>query len=277
MNKDPFSTVAARRDSSLNGMKRTFAEYTGGILLTVCLLFTAALPLVVLRLVNPFSAEFFVNTAYTGLTSYLAYLIFLPEGKRAEEGRGVYPAVTERLAAFSAYLREHGLSAFVDYCKTVAERECEQRRRAYLLRYTCEGALCSERSLRRARRRAARMRVRPIHPSLILCGEGAPSLSSVGRRRLSYGARSALMRPPLVLGMAILLSSVSILPAAAGGIEVLVRILSGLFSVTTAAFAGYAAGCGEVRYRIGVAESKILFLCGFCEETGLSLPPNVTE
>ncbi len=269
MSRDLFTLAAEGGDRAAGAARRTLAEHTGGILLVFCLLLTAAIPLVLLEIVNPFSPEFFMRTAYTGLSSYLAYLLFLPEGKRsAAASEADYRRSGERLTALSEAVRHGHLASFFDFCHRAAEAEAERRREALMSLASAEAL--SERQRRRARRRAARLRAVPISPARILCGEGQGEVNDVGRRHLSYGARSALFRPFLILGTAILFSSVNFLPGAAPDAATAVRILAGLFGVTMAAFAGYAAGCGEIRYLTADRRRRILFLSSFFEEQGLS-------
>ena len=110
--RDLFSALADKRESSMLLVKRSLADFTGGILLTVCVLLTALFPLVALRLVNPFSPEFFVNTAYTCCSSYLSYLLFFPEGKRAEAARNrLFIEGEERLILLSSPIKASFLSA----------------------------------------------------------------------------------------------------------------------------------------------------------------------
>lgn len=262
MSDDPFLLLADRHDRLRKVAGRTLAEHTGGILLTVCLVLTAALPLVILELVNPFSEEFLLRTAYTLLTSTLCYLLFLPEGRRTGELRDpAFPAARERLAALSATVRGGRLAAFCDFCRRVSEREADARRKSLLA-----AAEADPRRARRLRRRAARLRARPISPTLVLCGEGTGEMSDVGRRHAAPGLRGALLRPIAVLGSSILLSSVTVLPGAALDTATAVRILAGLFGVVTAAFTGYSAGLAASRSELAAAERRILFLTSFCEE-----------
>ena len=274
---DPFLLIAERRDAAVVRMRREFSEYTGGLLLTVCIVLTALCPLVALRLVNPFSPEFFVNTAYTGISSYLAYLLFFPEGKRVEEKRNrLNLEANERLSRLSAPIRAGYFSRFVAYCRERTEEERSAAQRRYLARHGAgdeESRLAlGKRRLRRILRRAARIRVLPIDPARILCAEGNTPLSDVGRRRLSYGARAMLARPPILLAGTVLLSSVMVFPSDVTGLSAAVKILSAVVGVMTAAFSGYAAGCGEIRYRGGLAERKCLFLAAFYENSGLPMP-----
>lgn len=268
MSRDLFSLAAEGSDRATLTAKRTLAEHTGGILLVFCLLLTAAIPLVLLEIVNPFSPEFFMRTAYTGLSSYLAYLLFLPEGKRSAATEESYRQSGERLRALSETVRHGHLASFFEYCRRVSEAEAERRREA--LRELTKAEALSERERCRLMRRAARVRAVPISPARILCGEGRGEVNDVGRRHLSYGARSALLRPFLILGTAILFSSVNFLPGAAPDAATAVRILAGLFGVTMAAFAGYTAGCGEIRHQTADCHRRILFLSSFFEEQGLS-------
>ncbi len=265
MKNDVFTVLADGHERASLTARRTLADHTGMLLLGVCLLLTAALPLVLLEVINPFSPEFFMRTAYTGISSYLSYLLFLPEGKRSAVLReSGYATATARLAALSEAVRQGQLAAFAAFCRRVAEREAEERRSELLSAAVAEGY--PKRRQRRARRLAARVRVRPISPARVLCGGEAGEVNDVGRRHLSYGAKSALLRPFLILGSALLFSSVSILPGAAPDAATAVRILVGMFGVTMAAFAGYTAGCAEIRYETALAERRILFLSSFFEE-----------
>ncbi len=260
---DPFLLLADRHDRLRTTAGRTLAEHTGGILLSVCLVLTAALPLVVLELVNPFSEQFLLRTAYTVLTSTLSYLLFLPEGRRTGQLRDpAFAHAEERLAALSALVRGGQLAAFCDFCRRVSEREHAARRASLLA--VAEG---DPRRARRAGRRAARLRPRPISPTLVLCGEGGGEMSDVGRRHAARGLRGVLIRPIAVLGSSILFSSVTVLPGAALDAATAVRILSGLFGVVMAAFAGYSAGLAASRAELASTERRILFLSAFCEET----------
>ena len=264
MGSDLFSVLAEGQARVGLSAKRTLADHTGMLLLGACLLLTAALPLVFLEVINPFSPAFFMRTAYTGLSSYLSYLLFLPEGKRSAILREAsYTAASERLAALSERVREGRLARFAAYCQRTALREAERRRAELLAISEADGYPKGRR--RRARRLAGRVRVRPISPARVLCGGEAGEVSDVGRRHLSYGARSARARPFLILGSALLFSSVNILPGAAPDAATAVRILVGMFGVTMAAFAGYTAGVGQIRYETALAERRILFLSSFLE------------
>jgi hypothetical protein len=262
MSRDPFVLLANEREDAFRTVRRTLGDHSGAILLSVCVLLTAALPLVILELANPFSAEFFMRTAYTGLTSYLCYLLFLPEGKRGEIGcNPAYGKTAERLDRLAAAVRAGLLSAFAVFCRETAAREAEERRQEYLSLHTGEGGEPSA----RCKRHALRIHPRPISPTRILCGAGRGRLSDAGRRHLSASARGAILRPVLILGTAILFSSVSILPGAGLDLATAVRILCGILGVTMAAFAGYTAGACQVREEITAAEHRILFLSSFLE------------
>lgn len=264
---DPFLLMAEREEHLRGTVRRTLGEHTGGVLLLACLLLTAALPLVVLRLVNPFSEGFLLRTAYTALTSTLAYLLFIPEGRRGVRLRESMVATAEkRLAALSSLVREGHLTAFCEFCHAVGERETAAAQRA-LLASAGEG---EGRRARAARRRAARLRVRPVSPSLVLCGEGRRELGDVGRRHPSFAVRGAILRPLTVLASSLLFSSVCILPGAPLTAATAVEILTGLFGVVMAAFAGYAAGGAAERCTLAVTERRILFLSSFLEEAGIS-------
>lgn len=265
---DPFTLLAEGEERARGAVRRTIGEHTGGILLLGCLLLTAALPLVVLQPVNPFSEGFWLRTAYTLLTSTLAYLLFVPEGQRAERRRA--HAVTEaeeRLDRLSALVRGGHLADFCAYCRTVAERELAAAREALLAIGEEEG-----RRARAARRRAARLRLRPLSPSRILCGAGSAEMSDVGRRHSTGLARGALLRPVTVLLSSLLFSSVTVLPGAPLTVTTAIEILSGLFGVVMAAFAGYAAGGAGVRASLAPLSRRILFLSSFLEERGIPLP-----
>lgn len=268
MSRDAFTVLAEGQDEWKRAARRTLAEHTGGILLCICLTLTALLPLVVLELVNPFSPAFFLQTAYSAVTSTLCYLLFLPEGARSEsEHDGIFKKIEERLAALSAIVRNGHLAAFSAYCTHVAEAECREERDALLLRAAIGG-----RKGRRLSRRAERTAPRRIFPTLILVGDGAARLNDVGRRGIPYGTRAAIMRPFLVLATATLFSSVAVLPGATPDAATAVRIITGLFGVTMAAFAGYTAGRARARAELGRSERRILFLAGFCEKEGIPLP-----
>ncbi len=264
--RDPFSLLAEQNGRARSALRRTLGEYTGGLLLTACLLLTAVLPLVVLRLVNPFSASFLLRTAYAALTSTLSYLVFLPEGRRAEEKRDASFAETEeRLSRLSRFVRLGHLASFSLYCREAAERECEERREALLA-----AAEAEPRRARRLRRRARRLRPCPISPALVLCREGRGEVNSVGRRGGTGLCRAALLRPLFVLLSSLLFSSVMVLPGEALDTSTAVQILSGLFGVTMAAFAGFSAGGAQAKSLLGMTERRILFLSSFCEEKGLN-------
>lgn len=269
MSRDPFTLLADGQDEWKRAARRTLAEHTGGILLCICLGLTALLPLVVLQLVNPFSPEFFLRTAYSALSSTLCYLLFVPEGARSErEHDPAFLQIEERLSALSGIVRGGYLAAFSAYCTHIAEEECREEREALLLKASALG----DRKKARLCRRAARLSPKRIYPTLVLVGEGVARLSDVGRRGIPYGTRSALLRPVLILLSATLFSSVAVLPGAAPDAATAVRIITGLFGISMAAFAGYTAGRARARAELGKKERRILFLSGFCERERILLP-----
>ncbi len=273
---DLFTILADKKEKTALTLRRSFADFTGGILLTICILLTAVYPLVALRLINPLSPEFFVNTAYTGISSYLAYLLFFPEGKRAESSRNsLFIEGETRLLALSFPVKSAHLAAFTTFCQRRSEEELSEKKQRFLEKHGFFGEgenRPSERKKARLVRRAERLRLAPIEPSLILCKEGDMKLSGVGRPQLSYGRRAALLRPPMLLLSSLLFSSIAILPGGGIGFAVLVKILSGVFGVTMAAFAGYSAGCSDIRWQSGLTERKLLFLASFYQEAGIPLP-----
>lgn len=270
MSRDPFTLLADGQDALRRTARRSLAEHTGGILLCICLALTALFPLVALELVNPFSQEFFLRTACSATTSTLCYLLFLPEGSRTESLHDTaFAALEERLSRLSAVVRSGHLAAFSAYCVAVAAEE--QRERQEMLRLRAE-AIGGRRG-RRLLRRAERISPHRIYPTLILVGEGAASINAVGRRGIPYGTRSAILRPILVLVGATLFSAVAILPGAPPNAATAVRIVTGLFSVTTAAFAGYTAGRAQARAALGCKERRILFLSAFCEANAIPTAP----
>lgn len=264
MSRDPIALLAGCGDSGKTAVRRTLAEHTGTVLLCACIALTAALPLVVLQLVNPFSPDFFLRTAYTLLTSTLTYILFLPEGRRCEAG--TQSPLTEagaRLELLSRRVREGQLAAFGEFCQRVAAKECEEARKALLARATL---LPEGRARRRLSRRAERLTPRAIYPTLILVGAGAGSLSEVGRRHLPYGTLGAILRPVTVLVSGILFSSVTVVPGATLDAATAVQILSGILGVATAAFAGFSAGRTNAHHELAHRERRILFLTSFLEE-----------
>ena len=269
MSRDPFTLLADGQDEWKRAARRTLAEHTGGILLCICLTLTALLPLVVLEVINPFSPEFFLRTAYSALTSTLCYLLFLPEGARGERERDIaFSETGDRLSRLSAIVRGGHLAAFSAYCIAAAKAECEEERERLGLRAAAIGGRRAKRLLARA----ARIAPHRIYPTLILVGEGAARLNDVGRRTVPYGTGGALLRPILVLATATLFSSVAVLPGAAPDAATAVRIITGLFGVSMAAFAGYTAGRTRARAELGRYERRILFLSGFCERERIPLP-----
>ncbi len=267
MSRDAFSLLSEREQSIKAGARRTLGEHMGVILLIICLVLTAVLPLVVLELVNPFSEAFLLRTAYTALTSTLAYLLFIPEGKRAEwrQNTALLEA-RERASTLSSLVREGHLADFTLFCKSESERVlCE--RRAYLLSLA-EGEKGGE---GRLKRRARRLSVRAVTPSLVLYGNERSEPFAVGAERRGQGLLRALLRPIPVILSSLLFSSVVILPGAALDAATAVRILSGLFGVVTAAFAGFAAGGESARSELSRLEGRILFLSSFLEREGLAV------
>ena len=264
MSRDPIALLADCRDNGRLAVRRSLSEHTGTVLLCACIALTAALPLVVLRVVNPFSADFFLRTAYTLLTSTHAYILFIPEGRRCEVGRlSALSQAEAQLEALSRRVREGRLADFGDFCKRVAIRERDEARDALLARASL---LPEGRAKGRLTRRAERMTPRTISPTLILVGAGRGALSDVGRRHLPSGTAGAILRPFLVLLGAILLSSVTVLPGAALDAATAVEILSGILGVTTAAFAGFSAGRTAARHTLAETERRVLFLTAFLEE-----------
>lgn len=269
MSRDPFTLLAEGQDEWKRAARRTLAEHTGGILLCICLTLTALFPLVVLEVINPFSPEFFLRTAYNALTSTLCYLLFLPEGVRGERERDrAFTETADRLERLSATVRGGHLAAFSAYCMAAAKAECEEERERIRLRAAALGG----RREKRLSARAERLAPHRIYPTLILVGEGAARLNDVGRRTVPYGTGGALLRPILVLATATLFSSVAVLPGAAPDAATAVRIITGLFGVSMAAFAGYTAGRTRARAELGRCERRILFLSGFCEKERIPLP-----
>ncbi len=261
MSRDAFSILSEREGVLKAEVKRTLGEHMGSILLGVCLVLTAVLPLVVLELVNPFSEAFLLRTAYTVLTSTLSYLLFIPEGRRVEwRQNSALGEASARLGRLSAAVREGHLAEFSLFCKSEAEGELSRRRAALLA-----GSEGDPKRARRMARRVARLRLRAISPALVLCGEEASELSEVGRRVPLRGVRRVLLRPIPVLLSSLLFSSVVILPGAALDAATAVRILSGLFGVVTAAFTGFTAGREGARCELGRLEGRILFLSSFFE------------
>lgn len=267
--RDPFLTLAERHSALRGAAGRTFSEYTGVILLAVCLLLTAALPLVVLRVENPFSEEFLLRTAYTVLTSTLCYLLFLPEGRRAERRRDpAFSEVEEKLRTLSLAVREGHLSAFYDYCHALGEAKWARRREAALAR----AALKEGRHAGRLRLRAERLRVRPLSPVQILCGEGRGEPEELSRHPCPRALVGAFLRPLAILVSSLLFSSVTILPGEPLSAATAVRILSGLFGVTMAAFAGYTAGAAAAREELPRLWQRAMLLTAFFE----GKPPKAT-
>lgn len=265
MSRDPLSILAEGHDAGRAAVRRSLSEHTGTVLLCACIALTAALPLVVLRIVNPFSPDFFLRTAYTLLTSTLAYILFLPEGRRCEAGHlSGLEAATAQLDTLSRRVREGRLAAFSDFCRRVSERERDEARAALLAR---AGLLPEGRRRRRLCRRAERLTPRRLSPTLVLIGAGRGALSDVGRRHLPYGTLGALLRPVTVLMSAVLFSSVTVLPGAALNAATAVQILSGVLGVTTAAFAGFSAGRTNARRALAETERRVLFLTSFFEES----------
>ena len=267
MSRDTFSLLSEREQAARLTAKRTLGEHMSGILLGICLVLTAVLPLVVLRLVNPFSEGFLIRTAYTALTSTLTYLLFIPEGKRAEwRHNSALTEAQDRLRALSSMVRAGHLSDFSLFCQGESERALEKERSALLSLSEADTGRA-----RRLRKRAERLRLCRISPALVLFGEEAGAHAELTDRQRGRNILSALCRPIPVLFSSLLFSSVVILPGAAPDAATAVRILTGLFGVATAAFAGFAAGGESARGELRRLRARILFLSSFCEEKGIAV------
>jgi hypothetical protein len=207
--------------------------------------------------------------------------LFFPEGKKAEGKRNrFFIKGEEKLLTLSLPIREEFLFAFSRFCERKSLEELEKRKKRFLTAhgYTEEKETDEKRKRRRRARllrRKERLPLRPIEPSLILCKDTGMPIGDVGRPHLSYGTRAALSRPPLLLFGSLLLSSVAILPGGPLDFAALVKILSGVFGVTMAAFSGYSAGCHAIRWESGINERRILFLSSFYQEEGIEIPKEI--
>ncbi len=282
---DAWQAANRLGESTAERARRGFGEYVNEICLAVCILFTVAIPLVTVQFVNPLSTEFLANTVYMAISTYTCYLVFIPSGKRDELAASKYTGkeVWERLCD---KIRDGAMiSKFCAYCESESERERRERVRrlaaeAYIEsdRYFSFFAPMKKGELRTELReeritkeqyrllcRALAQRQKPISPALILSSAREININDVGRKRLSYEQTAAIRKPFLILLTSMSLACAVLVPTNTFGVAVVVSIISRIFGICMASFAGYNVGVRQIRWENSRIDGRILFLKKFLE------------
>ena len=273
-----------------NKAKKLFSDYLNGLILTVCIAFTIALPLVTIKVVNPFSLEFLANTVYNIISTYLCYVLFIPQGKKDELKRNTVYA--ERLADFKkicAQLRTNKmLSSFVEYCRDLPDEKRKDRRKLYVnnaciewdvylekyshLRvkedfkpYLKSKELCRQ-QVKWLMKANNRIDIKPINPSLILTEINGNVLDDVGTQQLTYEQIAKVKQPVQLAVMSIVLSSAVLVPTNAVGIGVVITIIIRILGVCIASFSGFSVGAGQIRWENDQIQLKRTFIDIFLEK-----------
>ncbi|MBR2339404.1 MAG: hypothetical protein IKA74_01065 [Clostridia bacterium] len=284
---DAWGAAQRLSNSAADRVRRSFGDYVNEICLAVCIIFTVAIPLVTVRFVNPLSPEFLANTVYMVISTYTCYLVFIPSGKRDELANGGYNGNTVWEALCDKIREGSMITEFCAYCEREAQREAKDSalrlaslacidgqkylsvyapmKKAQLKQELSAGRITKEQY--RILRRANSQRVRPISASLILSRAKEVSINDAGRKSLSYEQSAAMRKPFLILISSVSLACAVLIPTKTFGVAVIVSIISRIFGICMASFAGYNVGVRQIRWENARTDGKILFIRKFLERT----------
>lgn len=271
-------------------IKHGVGAYLNEIMLLACVALTVLVPLVSISFINPFSAEFIANTVYMAISTYICYLVFIPSGKRdGVSANRKYSETVTLWESLCAKIKDRMmLSDFCEYCRAETENERkEQIKRkvngacidyeVYCEKYAGRSRFelnalvrCGElkKEQMRAIMRAGKIKVNPISPGILISASHDENINDAGRRKMSYEQQCAVTKPIAILVSSLTFASAVLIPTNSIGIGIAVTVVSRIFGICMASFAGYSVGVNEIKWESERKEGKILFIERFFERCG---------
>ena len=285
---ETYSDLAAAGRKAEGAIKRTIKEFYPYFILFFDIVFTVSSTFFTGAVVNPFSAQFFINLATSITTTMLCYTCYLGYGERRE--KETMPGFSEnwaRWASLSRTVRADKQEEFNAFClrQVTEEREGKRREiienrttisyRTYLEKYRtmtkkqlsdlARAGTLSQSDARAILRANGKIRVRPIRPLLILCGTRSGSLNDAGRSGVSYTALSLVSRPVMMLIVSAVLNMFTGTFTGLADGSTIFRMIYQVLMIVLASMTGYAAGGKNVAKESDRVKARTLFLERFLE------------
>ena len=286
---ETYGNIAHATADFKTKLVNTFRENFALIILVFNIIVRIALELFDTSVGNPFNVDFFIKLGTDIATTMFCYCCFISYGHKIE--KNIMPGYKEnctKWSAMSGTVRNSMSSLFTEFCRTAADEEREERRRAIIVNHTMIPweTFCNEwrgktkklvrQSVKKGiisyhdaffiNRANGIIRVKPINPVLILCGVKISSLNDAGRDGFKPSTISAISRP---LTMFILNACIEMLHGAWRGISTGEEIYNMIFSVLMiiiASVMGYSAGVNSARKEHDKIKGRIFFIEKFLEK-----------
>jgi len=285
-----INDASQKKEEIVQEIVRTRFTWLPRATLALSILLTVLVGTVVLRLVNPFSEDFIVNTMTTVLPSFFTFVIFsvIYKWKDMAENK-LYASWIGEWSKKSNEVRDKKKEgAFVEYCKRKVEEEKEEIFHARLETalispedYRAKYAMMTRRQLKKEMK-AGRLekkqykilasltkpiKVKPVQSSLILRGVERGNVNDAGRA--TGGAMRYKYLSKIAWSIASVIVVSSLIPTISEDFAFLPFIFSAVirvFSVTMSAFTGAFNGIDAVTDMTNKIKLRTMYIEVFLEE-----------
>ena len=288
-NSNVFTEINSGKDKVSGAIKRTIKAYLPYIILALSIAFRIVIRLYDTKIVNPFTAVFWIDTMTSCVTTIFCYIVFIPLGEENEKLSSPSYATNCKLwTELSGKIRLDGLLAtFRKYCVAQREEERIDKRNAYILNDTAlsleeyeeKYAALSDEELKKLyesgelakdeykaiKHANGKISVKPINSVLILSGVAKATYNDAGRDEPSFILTWLAKRPFMMILMSIMLNGVSAAFVGLSGYSVIYDMVIDSLCIIVAAVVGYGAGQQAIRHREDKIKTRILFIESFLE------------
>lgn len=272
--------------------KKVIQKYLIYIVLLFNIAVRVVLELYQVGFLNPFTISFVLELIVSTITTFIAYISFIPLGKSDELKRNT--SIEENVALWSNLsesVRRGYNDLFRFFCHEQIEYERKEAReliignntlisyktyeekyigksKSHIKSLVKKGELTKKEAnaINRANGHGAfnPTRVKPINPIIILSGVRKRTINDAGRSNSSYIAKWLAKRPIMIFLSTTALNTIS--TTFIGTENAVLEILLAIMSIVLASVCGYSAGQEDVREQNERVLSRILFLSLFEEK-----------
>lgn len=291
-NNNLYLDLSDGKNNMLAKGKKVIQKYLIYIVLLFNIAVRVVLELYQVGFLNPFTISFILELIVSTITTFIAYICFIPFGKTDELKRNVSIGDNLKLwSNLSEAVRKGCNDLFRFFCREQIAYERREARELILGNNTLipystyeekymgkkksdinklvkSGELTKKeaKAINRANGHGAfnPTRVKPINPIIILSGVRKRTINDAGRSNSSYIAKWLAQRPILIFISTTALNTIS--TTFIGTENAVLEILLAVMSIVLASVCGYSAGQEDVREQNERVLSRILFLSLFEEK-----------
>lgn len=305
-NKDITQKVSSNIETASKKVQNKLRNSMNTIALVMLMIFAIALSLVNIGFTNGTSITFWVNLAVLVFMSCVAMFVMAPLGMDSErknlagyyENRRTWGTLTSKVhsgyetkfsnycAEYTKQLREKKKESYIqqasisieDYQRLFEDLTPRQLKDYYreCRRIEMEGeeppkdiVMIGRLQYKLLLKTKRKIRIKPVISTYILNNSHNKYAYTVGqKKRVPELAKATSKRAILLVLTSILMVSIVIAPAEAGGLQLFVTIVIRLFTVVVSSLLGFNAGKVAVRNNNDDTLDRIAFLSGFMETIG---------